>query len=231
MKIGVFTYTFPHLKTQNGLYNLQTHGYTPCIALAAPPVELSFYQSKQRISPKDIFLNFPQKICNSLNIPYEEVPHNSEKCLSLIHDRHLDLGIILGARILPSKIIDAFNLGIINLHPALLPGNRGLDNIKWSILKNEPIGVTAHFIDKYIDRGRIICQETIPIYKDDTLLDLFLRNQHLEQKLLISSLDKIKKGQKDFDLLGEGTYHKAVPHKIEIGLDKKFKSYKEKFGI
>ena len=54
----------------------------------------------------------------------------------LIKKHNLDIGIILGARILSKQIIDAFSIGIVNLHPGILPENRGLDNVKWSIINS-----------------------------------------------------------------------------------------------
>ena len=79
--------------------------------------------------------------------------HNSTETLKIIKKNKLDLGVILGARILKKEIINAFKIGIINMHPGILPENRGLDNIKWSVVKNLPIGVTSHFIDPRIDMG------------------------------------------------------------------------------
>ena len=41
-----------------------------------------------------------------------------------------------------------FDTGIINIHPGLLPENRGLDNIKWALYHNMPQGLTVNFIRK-----------------------------------------------------------------------------------
>ena len=44
--------------------------------------------------------------------------------------RKYDLGIILGSRII-KNIINKFKIGILNMHPGILPYNRGLDTHKW----------------------------------------------------------------------------------------------------
>jgi len=192
MKIGIFAYNFKHQKVQEGLLNLFLHSYKPECILAANKVELNFYQSKIRVEPKGLKYMHPKKIAEKLNIPYYIVVHNSKKCEDLIKKYNLDLGIILGARILKGYIISAFNIGIINLHPGLIPQNRGLDNIKWAILKSLEQGVTTHLINEKIDHGKIILKKTIDIYKDDTFLDLYLRIHNMEQQLMIESLKKIE---------------------------------------
>ena len=130
MKIGVFVYNWSHWKSQVGLLNLILNDFNPECVLAADPVELKFYKSKVRIGPKDLFLHSSSHICSKFNIDYRVIVHNSDECAQIIREKNLDIGIILGARILKQHIIDSFNLGVINMHPGLLPDNRGLDNLK-----------------------------------------------------------------------------------------------------
>jgi len=232
MKIGVFAYNFEHWKVQNGIHNLVLGGYTPSVIFAANRVELKFYKSKVRITPKDLFLHHPKFIADHYNIDYHVVEHNSEKTSAMIKDYNLDLGVILGARILKPHVIDSFNLGVLNTHPGILPDNRGLDNQKWAILEDIPQGVTAHLIDGKIDKGRLVDQERINIYKDDTLLDIFIRVQNLEQKLMMSSLDKLKNidSVNDLEVLGSGTYRKPPTEDVEKYLFEKFETYKGKYA-
>lgn len=228
--IGVFVYDFPHQKSQSGILNLSLNKYKPIVAFGAPRVNLKFYQSKIRISPKDLSFAHPKDMCELLNVKYHKVHHNTLECESLIKKYDLDIGIILGARILKINIINSFKTGIINMHPGLLPENRGLDNIKWSILNDYPVGVTSHFIDHRIDMGRMIVQKKINIYKEDTLLDLYLRNQDLEQSLMIESLDIISKTKtcQEFKALDKGTYFKSVPPDLEKKMMNSFEKYKIK---
>ena len=233
MKIGVFTYNFKHHKTQMGLFNLFMSNFKPTVAFAANPVELNFYKSKIRTGPKDLYLQHPKDICNKLGVDYHVTVHNSNETQNLIKDYDLDVGIVLGARILKSNVINAFKLGVINMHPGLLPENRGLDNLKWAILKKIPQGVTSHFIDSKIDKGNKILREQINIYKDDSLVDLQLRIQNLEQDLMIKSLEKIKNENnvQSYEKLGDGNYYKSVPPEQEKNLLREFDKYKTIFGV
>jgi phosphoribosylglycinamide formyltransferase-1 len=228
MKVGVFAYNFEHKKTQDGLLNLFINDYNITCILAANWQELNIPQSKIRIVPKDLHYTHPKKIAERLDIPYHVVEHNSNKCEKLIKNYDLDVGIILGARILKRNIISAFNIGIINLHPGLIPQNRGLDNIKWAILKKFEQAVTSHFITNEIDFGPIIVERKIRIYMDDTLMDLHLRIQNLEQILMIKSLKILEGGKKDFEMpKKKGNYFSAVPPKEEKRLFEAFEDYKK----
>tara|TARA_A100001201_G_scaffold24937_2_gene28162 strand:+ start:1242 stop:1940 length:699 start_codon:yes stop_codon:yes gene_type:complete len=230
MKIGVFAYNFKHWKTQQGIQNLILAGYKPEVILAADPVQLNFYQSKIRVSPKDLYLVHPKEIADRYEIPYKVVVHNSQETSDIVKNLKLDLGIILGARILKPIAFENFTYGVLNMHPGMLPENRGLDNIKWAILDDKQQGVTVHLIDETIDRGKLLIKESIKIYKDDTLVDLNIRIQNLEQRLMIECVNNIESFLVKNNPLGQGTYYKAVPADIEQTLLKQFNRYKEKWA-
>jgi phosphoribosylglycinamide formyltransferase-1 len=233
LKIGVFAYNWPHYKTQTGLLNMYLNSIKPDIVFAADPVELKFYKSKKRTCVKSIRLHDTQKICQSLDIDFVNVEHNSEECEKYIRKRDLDLGIILGARIIKNNIINSFKIGIINMHPGILPENRGLDNLKWAIIKQMPQGVTTHLIDSKIDLGHMIDCQHIVIDKDDTIFDIQLKLQNKEQDMLLEAIQVIsnKNYTKKIKKIDKGSYHKSVPAEIEKDLEIYFKKYIEKFGV
>jgi phosphoribosylglycinamide formyltransferase-1 len=204
-------------------------GKKPDIIFAADKVKLNFYQSQIRTSPKDLYLHHPRDIAKHYNIDYKVVVHNSEQVAALVKERQLDLGIILGARILKPISFKNFKIGVLNMHPGLLPENRGLDNIKWAIVNNLAQGVTTHLIDEKIDKGLLLHKEQISIYKDDTLLDLQLRVQHLEQKLMLRSINTLEKNSNlELKKLGVGTYNKPMSPEVEETLLDLFEEYKKK---
>jgi len=230
MRIGVFAYNFEHKKTQEGLLHLFLNGYKPECIFAANPVKLNFYQSKIRVTPKNLSYEHPRKVAKKLRIPYHVVVHNSKDCVKLVKKFKLDLGIILGARILKSDVINTFKIGVLNMHPGMLPDNRGLDNLKWAILKNFPQGVSCHLIDRHVDKGNLIVQEQIPVFNDDTLVDIFLRIQNKELQLMIKSIEILNKRKVNFQVVDDGNYFKAVPLKLEKTLLKKFENYKKNYA-
>jgi len=229
LKIGVFAYNFPHWKTQTGLFNLCFNGYKPDVVLAADGVKLNFPQSKIRTTTSGLYLQQTKDLCKFYDIPFYNVAHNSEEAVDIVKNYELDLGIILGARILKQNIINPFKIGIINMHPGVLPANRGLDNVKWSVVKRLPVGVTVHFIDSKIDMGHKIIGGEIEIKQDDEFLDFCTRNQNLEQKLLIDALDKIYREYPNIKTteLTSGVYHKALPPELETNLYDEVIRYKQ----
>jgi len=227
MRIGIFAYDFEHWKTQQGIQNLVLSKNKPEVILAAPRVELNFYRSKIRTTPKDLFLIHPKKVAEYYDIDYHVVKHNSEETAALIKKYELDLGIVLGARILKTYVIESFNKGVLNMHPGILPDNRGLDTIKWAILNDLPQGVTTHLINDKIDRGLLVEKEEINIYEDDTLLDLQIRIQNLEQKMMLSSIDIIKKSDlNELKKNEKGQYNTSMSENLEKEMLTKFEAYK-----
>lgn len=197
MNIAVFAYNFPHKKTQDFLFRLLLENIDVKCVLASDFVELNLTESILRVKPRHIDLVHPQRICERFNIPYYNVMHNSEECEELLNKYDIDLGIIAGARILKQNIIESVKIGIINFHPGILPEIRGLDALKWAIYNDLPIGVTAHLIDSKIDAGRIIMKKEVPIYKDDTLIDVSLRLHEFQVNLLPQVIKEVESKPKE----------------------------------
>lgn len=192
MTFTVFGYNFPHWKTQNGLINLFLNGFVPDMVILQNRKELIFKQSEYRITPKGEYLQEPSLICRKFGFRYCFQDHDQYNNKLMYESEY---GVILGARILKEKTIKQYK-GILNIHPGILPGNRGLDNLKWSIINGLPIGATAHFIDHRIDMGRLILSKNIIPEPGESIRDIYIRQRNLEQDLLIKSMELIKEGLK-----------------------------------
>tara|TARA_Y100001973_G_C5199338_1_gene336504 strand:+ start:1983 stop:2684 length:702 start_codon:yes stop_codon:yes gene_type:complete len=230
MRIGVFAYNFNHWKTQLGLQNLVLSGYNPKVVFAADKIKLNVYRSNIRTSPRGIFLHHPRQIAKCFGIEYFVTKHNSQETSSLIKQYDLDVGVVLGARILKPLVISPFKKGVINMHPGILPENRGLNTIKWAILNDLPQGVTTHLIDEKIDRGLLIDKKNIEIHKDDNLADIKIKLMNLEQSMMLESLKAIEQDTINFTKIGKGNYNKPLDNQKEKFLLKKFDEYKEKWA-
>ena len=86
MNIGVFCYNFNHWKTQQGIINLCMSKNKPKVIFAADPIELKFYRSKIRITPKDLNLIHPKDIADYFDIDYFVVKHNSKQTNNLVKE-------------------------------------------------------------------------------------------------------------------------------------------------
>ncbi|CEG12900.1 Formyl transferase [groundwater metagenome] len=81
---------------------------------------------------------------------------------------------------IPKEVLDIPKEGVLNLHPAYLPHNRGWHTPTWAILEGTPYGATLHFMDERIDTGDIIHQKQIEIMLEDTADTLYHRVKKVE---------------------------------------------------
>src|SRR3712207_3286729 len=65
---------------------------------------------------------------------------------------------------LPREAFETPPLGILNVHPSLLPAGRGPEPVFWTLRRGEPVtGVTVHRMDEGFDTGPIVAQAEIPV--------------------------------------------------------------------
>ena len=111
----------------------------------------------------------------------------------------VDLVVLAGyLKLIPIKVIRDFTL--INTHPALLPkyGGKGMYgmNVHRAVVENheKETGATLHFVNEEYDKGRIISQTKVKVYKKDTPEDVSARVQKAEKIQLIKVLKDFSNG-------------------------------------
>jgi methionyl-tRNA formyltransferase len=93
------------------------------------------------------------------------------------------------------EVIVLPRLGCLNIHPALLPRNRGLFPYFWVLANGDPeTGVTVHWVDETYDTGPILVQETIPVQSHDTITSLAYTSARVGARLLVRAVDLIEAG-------------------------------------
>jgi phosphoribosylglycinamide formyltransferase-1 len=208
MSFVVFGYNFPHWKTQMGLINLCANGFKPDLVILQDRKELKHKTSNYRITPQGEYLLEPKNVCKLLNLDYMIKDHDDYR-----NEEEAEFAVILGARILKKKTIQRYYKGILNIHPGILPGNRGLDNLKWSILNGLPIGVTAHWIDERIDRGEIMFCKTVIVEEGDSIRDLYIKQRNLEQWTLVRAMECLEHSVKPCEFSEK---FDAVPDELDM---------------
>lgn len=182
--IVVFAYDFEHKKTQDILLRLFLEEIPVHMVVGAPRVDLGVSEARIRTKVRHRGYVHPRRVAERIGARYAAVPHDGPEILDLLGSLEPDLGIVAGARILSADVIDTFGIGIINLHPGLIPEVRGLDAMLWAIHDDQPQGVTAHLIDKYVDAGNILERRRIPLHRDDTAFDLQERLYEMQLDML-----------------------------------------------
>jgi phosphoribosylglycinamide formyltransferase-1 len=145
-------------------------------------------------------------ICSKLDVEVTWVISNNLKAMSVVEKHKLklikvldpldpniynlpvDLIVLAGwNKLVPAEAL--VNKRIINIHPSLLPkyGGKGYYGLKVheAVLtaKERISGCTVHWVDEQYDHGKIIAQQTVPVFDYDTPESLQERVQEAEREL------------------------------------------------
>jgi methionyl-tRNA formyltransferase len=101
---------------------------------------------------------------------------------------------VLFGYILRAPFLSLFPRGIVNLHPAFLPYNRGAYPNVWSIVERTPAGATLHYVDAGVDTGDIVSQATVPVSQTDTGATLYSRLEQAAFALFRDTWPRLRAG-------------------------------------
>jgi methionyl-tRNA formyltransferase len=131
---------------------------------------------------------------------FEDFVLREENTIKKIIDLSPDLIVVSGFdQIIPNQIFTIPSLGVLNIHPSLLPKYRGADPIIQVLLNGESeTGVTVYFIEsELIDSGKIVLQEKLEIDSTDTGGSLRKKLDQLSEKVLKDALALVLERDKD----------------------------------
>jgi methionyl-tRNA formyltransferase len=148
----------------------------------------------------------------------------TESQLEVVADVEPDYVVSCGYRhIVPEGVLGVPEGGCINIHPALLPYNRGANPNVWSIVEETPAGVTLHHMDETLDTGSIIAQREVETCFADTGKDLYERLEDAQYELFTETWPSIVAGEcKATDQAPDaGSYHTTADFEqlCELGPD------------
>jgi methionyl-tRNA formyltransferase len=111
---------------------------------------------------------------------------------------------------IPAELLSLPKHGVLNLHPAYLPENRGWHTPTWAILNETKFGATLHFMDTRIDQGDIVHQRELKIEPIDTADSLYQKALDLEFEVFREAWPSLSDGsyRRIQQCSGTGTAHK-----------------------
>ena len=126
-----------------------------------------------------------KKAIKNRSINFTESKKLTDIVLNLLKKNHIKLVCLAGfMKILPVYFIKSFKGKIINIHPSLLPKYKGLNTHKRVINNREKFtGCTVHFVNKYLDSGKIIIQKKIRIKKNDNYKSIEKKVLKIQHKI------------------------------------------------
>lgn len=80
----------------------------------------------------------------------------------------------------------------LNLHPALLPYNRGAAPNAWPLVDGSPAGTTLHVMAPEIDAGAVLCSREVPVRPDDTAASLYERLVEASLAMLVEVWPEVR---------------------------------------
>ena len=223
--VGIITYNFPHLKTEQviqGLLNTPPSLLTKLKIYALPFVERKPREVLINHRPNQIEAIAPQEIAYKHQIEFSICQKDTDI------DNSCDLYIITGSGIISSECI--LGKKIINCHPGIIPSVRGLDAFKWTIFDMKPLGVTIHYIDSKVDEGEIIAVIPTEVYRSDSFAILARRHYENEINTLINFDKYLEKPINNYAQIEMENARKRMPLNVEKEVAHKFHEYVEKYG-
>jgi folate-dependent phosphoribosylglycinamide formyltransferase PurN len=97
---------------------------------------------------------------------------NLNSSVELIKKLNPDIILVNGTRILSTKLLEATDAIIVNIHAGITPNYRGVHGAYWAFVNKEYhlAGVTLHYVDNGVDTGMVINQALISINKNDNFV-------------------------------------------------------------
>jgi len=165
-----------------------------------------------------------------------------EEFISGIKSRNCEYAIVVAyGKIFPTKLIEIFPKGVLNIHYSLLPKYRGAIPVEAALLAGDTeTGVTIQAMVREVDAGAILAQEKTVIAPDETARELRTRLVALGAKLLLATLSKYLSG--DIVPIAQDASQALHTHKIKkedglLSLDapseenwRKYRAYADSIG-
>jgi methionyl-tRNA formyltransferase len=135
--------------------------------------------------------------CRSRHIPLFKLRNiNDPDAVEAIRAAQLDWLMIIGwSQIARQAVLEAPRLGVLGMHPSLLPVGRGRAAVPWAILLGLPVtGVTLFKLDGGVDTGPILAQERIELAPRETATSLYRRVNEAHRSLILAHWAAIEAG-------------------------------------
>lgn len=119
-----------------------------------------------------------------------------EEVLARIRELEPEISVVVAyGQILPVEVLEAPELGSLNIHGSLLPELRGAAPVQWAIIRGlEVTGVTIMQMEAGLDSGPIVHSVPEPIRADEAASDLALRLSEVGAEALVEALAIMEAG-------------------------------------
>lgn len=104
--------------------------------------------------------------------------------------------VVAYGKLLPPEVLAIPRLGVLNLHPSLLPKYRGPSPVQQAVLDGvDETGVTVMLLDEGMDTGPVLSQQRVGLTGEETGGVLMARLFEMGAPLLADTLEKYVRGE------------------------------------
>jgi methionyl-tRNA formyltransferase len=143
--------------------------------------------------------------------------------LQALAERRPDLGVAAWwPHIIRRPLLDLPARGFVNLHPSVLPFNRGKHPNFWCLVDGTPCGVSIHVVDEGVDSGPVLAQRSISTTWEDTGQSIYERSRRAIVELFRETWVEVRELSSPIDQDPEvATIHRAaeIDNASRIDLD------------
>jgi len=214
-------------RTRVGLLSCLNHPLLPALitrVAALPGVEPFLLFDERGLSARQLALiaertGGPAEAFGTMpaaGIPQRTVPdHNGPQSVRCVQEEGLELLLNAGTpRIIGPAMLSARPRGILNVHPGILPKYRGASACEWAIYNDDPVGVTAHFMDEGLDHGPILFTRTLEVVAGWTYPQVRTALYRLAQEACVEAIEAVVRSGVSPERLppqAEGQVWKPIP--------------------
>jgi methionyl-tRNA formyltransferase len=147
----------------------------------------------QKVSPspvKELALEHGLKILQPTKL-------KDPKFLATLKDLAPELMIVTAyGRILTHEMLAIPSVGVLNVHPSLLPRHRGAAPVNWTLIRgDEEAGVTIMWMAYEVDSGPLFLQKRVPIATEENAGSLATKLSEEGGALLVEALEMLRGGE------------------------------------
>jgi phosphoribosylglycinamide formyltransferase 1 len=129
--------------------------------------------------------------------------NNVSTLIEKLREKNISLIVLAGfLKLIPHKLVKAFDGKMINIHPALLPkyGGHGMygHHVHHAVHQagEKETGITIHFVNEHYDKGDIIFQAKTALHQSDGPEAIAARIHELEMNYFPLVIEKLLSGKK-----------------------------------
>jgi methionyl-tRNA formyltransferase len=169
---------------------------------------------KRRIA--DIVASTHSNLTPNAGCTVHSIPSvNSPEARQLISTLAPDVVLVFGTRVIGRETLAAMEVPLINCHSGINPKYRGQAGGYWALASGDPehAGVTVHLVDKGVDTGDVLYQETFTATSEDDFNSYFYLQAAVLRSLAVKAINDAMTGHlKPFkpDLPSQQFYHPTL---------------------